>query len=108
MVGYLRWLCFAGLFASALAQTGNQEQPILRMTVNLVQVDAVVTDSGGRQVSDLTANDFEILEDGRPQKITAFSYVSTGERRSSHIGTNTPPAISVPRPPVNPPPPPLI
>jgi hypothetical protein len=63
--------CFACLFASALAQTDNQE-PVLRITTNLVQVDAVVTDPGGRQVSNLRANDFEILEDGRPQKITRF------------------------------------
>jgi VWFA-related protein len=43
-----------------------------------VQVDAVVTDGGGRQVTDLDARDFEILEDGKPQPITNFSYVSLG------------------------------
>jgi hypothetical protein len=51
------------------------EEPILRVSVNLVQVDAVVTDSDGHQVTNLTTDDFDILEDGRPQKITAFSYV---------------------------------
>ena len=45
--------------------------------MNLVQVDAVVTDSDGRQVTNLAADDFEVLEDGRPQQITAFSYVKT-------------------------------
>ena len=38
--------------------------------------DAVVTDKSGRQITDLETGDFEILEDGRPQKITNFSYIS--------------------------------
>ncbi|HXN46449.1 MAG TPA: VWA domain-containing protein [Bryobacteraceae bacterium] len=59
----------------ALAALGQVESPIVRVTVNLVQVDAVVTDSKGRQVTDLKAEDFEITEDGRPQKITNFSYI---------------------------------
>lgn len=49
---------------------------VVRITSNLVQIDAVVTDKKGRQVTDLTAEDFEIYEDERPQKITNFSYVS--------------------------------
>jgi hypothetical protein len=81
-------LCFACLFASALAQTDSQQR-VLRITTNLVQVDAVVTDPGGRQVSNLRADDFEILEDGRPQKITAFSYVSMVAPRPAHIKTKT-------------------
>jgi hypothetical protein len=48
--GTARFLCFAALFATLLAQ--NQE-PALRITVNLVQVDAVVTDSRGHQVTNL-------------------------------------------------------
>jgi VWFA-related protein len=42
-----------------------------------VQVDAVVTDRDGNQVTDLKAEDFEILENGRPQPITNFSYITT-------------------------------
>lgn len=62
--------------------SGNQEpssrQPVvLRVTVNLIQVDAIVTDSHGREVSDLKAEDFEILQDEVPQQITNFSYVQT-------------------------------
>src|SRR5215471_18051976 len=48
--------------------------PILRITVTLVQVDAVVTDSHGKRVTGLTADDFELLQDGAPQKISYFSY----------------------------------
>src|SRR5580693_1972563 len=58
-----------------LEQTVGQD-PVIRVTVDLVQVDAVVTDSQGRHVTGLKAEDFEILEDGKPQKITHFSYVA--------------------------------
>jgi hypothetical protein len=57
-----------------LAQTTGQG-PVIRVTVDLVQVDAVVTDSQGRHVTGLKPEDFQILEDGKPQKITHFSYV---------------------------------
>ena len=58
-------------------QTGAQSDgPVIRVTVDLVQVDAVVTDSQGRHVTGLKPEDFQILEDGKPQKITHFSYVS--------------------------------
>ena len=51
------------------------EQDIVRITTNLVQVDAVVT-KDGKPVADLKPEDFEISEDGHPQTITNFSYVS--------------------------------
>lgn len=51
------------------------DDEVLRITTNLVQVDAVVTDKDGRIVEDLRAEDFEVLEDGRPQAITNFSFV---------------------------------
>jgi VWFA-related protein len=56
-------------------QTG--EDDVVRITTNLVQVDAVVTDKSGKPVTDLQPEDVEILEDGRSQKITNFSFVST-------------------------------
>ena len=67
------------LALAAFSQTQNSQPdtPMLRVTVNLVQVDAVVTDSKGNQVTDLTANDFQLFQDGKQQKITHFSYIST-------------------------------
>ncbi len=49
---------------------------VIRVSVNLVEVDALVTDSKGRHVGDLKPEDFTILEDGKPQKITQFAYVN--------------------------------
>src|SRR6266850_5623468 len=53
----------------------DDDQEVVRITTNLVQVDVVVTREG-KQVTDLKPEDFELFEDGRPQKITNFSYVS--------------------------------
>ncbi|MCM3870429.1 MAG: VWA domain-containing protein, partial [Pyrinomonadaceae bacterium] len=55
--------------------TGDDDD-VVRITANLVQIDAVVTDKKGRQITDLNEQEFEILEDGRAQKITHLSYVS--------------------------------
>lgn len=69
--------------ALAGAQTpppSSQQPPpetVIRINVNLVQVDAVVTDSKGKPVTDLRKQDFVILQDGKPQSITNFSYIST-------------------------------
>ncbi len=76
------------LFAAALcngalsAQQPPAQQPVepppvtFRVEVNYVEVDATVTDAQGKVVTDLTADDFEVLEDGKPQKVSAFSIVN--------------------------------
>ncbi|HEV8428581.1 MAG TPA: VWA domain-containing protein [Pyrinomonadaceae bacterium] len=48
---------------------------VVKISTNLVQVDAVVT-RDGKAVADLTADDFEIYEDGHKQTITSFAYIS--------------------------------
>src|ERR1019366_815940 len=48
--------------------------PVLRITVLMIQVDAVVTDSAGKHIIGLRPEDFEILQDGVAQKLTYFSY----------------------------------
>lgn len=52
------------------------EDDTVRITTNLVQVDAVVTDKDGQPVTDLRPEEVEISEDGKPQKITNLSYVA--------------------------------
>jgi VWFA-related protein len=47
---------------------------VVRITTNLVQVDAVITDNNNKIVTDLKPEEIEIFEDGRQQKITHFSY----------------------------------
>lgn len=55
----------------------EEEKDVVKITTKLVQFDAVVTDKDGNQVKDLTIADFEILQDGKPQAITNFSYINT-------------------------------
>ncbi len=50
-------------------------KPTFGAHVEVVEVDAVVTDKQGRHVTDLTAEDFEIHEHGRPQALTHFQYI---------------------------------
>src|SRR6266567_8492596 len=57
------------------SRSGTDDQDVIRITTNLVQVDAVVT-KDGKQITDLKPEDFELFEDGHPQTITNFSYVS--------------------------------
>lgn len=70
------------VFLSAVAQTKPTEKPVddhddvVKITTNLVQIDAVVT-KNGKPVTNLTAEDFEIYEDGKLQTITSFAYVPT-------------------------------
>ena len=93
----------AGLLLLASASSQQNPDNTIRITVNLVQVDAVVSDSKGKQVIDLEAKDFEILQDGKPQKITHFSYVSTVGPKP---GNTVPPTqVAVDR--KSPPPPPI-
>jgi VWFA-related protein len=49
-------------------------QPTFRSEANYIRVDAFVT-RDGVPIEDLTAADFEVLEDGVPQKIEAFEHV---------------------------------
>jgi VWFA-related protein len=51
-----------------------QPPPRFRVEANYVRVDVYPT-QGGLPVTDLTAADFELLEDGTPQKIEAFEHV---------------------------------
>ena len=53
----------------------GDEDDVVRITTNLVQMDVVVVDKKGQQVTDLRAEDFEVYEDKRPRQITNFSYV---------------------------------
>jgi VWFA-related protein len=69
--------------AIAIAQGGAQQQqqqqqeqqpPVFRTQANFVRVDAYPT-RNGQPVLDLQAEDFEIFEDDKPQKVETFEHV---------------------------------
>src|SRR5260370_25953350 len=76
------FLTLAIALAQIPAPQALQPQPadtVIHITVNLVQVDAVVMDSKDKPVTDLRKEDFVILQDGKPQVITNFSFINTKE-----------------------------
>lgn len=56
-------------------QQQNQDL-VVRISTQLVQVDAVVTDKKGNHIEDLSADDFEMFVDGEKQDLTHFRHVS--------------------------------
>ncbi len=63
--------------ASPKASPSNQnatapQNPDIKVEVKLVNVFVTVTDQHGAPVANLLQNDFELLEDGKPQKISVF------------------------------------
>ena len=73
-------VAFAFVAALAAVAAAPQQpapaQPTFRSGVELVELDAIVTDTQGNVVTDLTANDFEVSEGGRTQTIATFSLVN--------------------------------
>src|SRR5687767_15203575 len=59
----------------------STRQPTFKTTVNLVDVDVTVKDAQGNFVTGLTADDFEVFEDGKPQAIQTFSYIELPRER---------------------------
>lgn len=81
----MRSVAIALSIATLVAQQGGQK-PVFRGGANFVLVDAYPT-RGEEIVEGLTAADFQVFEDGKPQKIEAFEFVrvdralSESERR---------------------------
>ncbi|MFN7947715.1 MAG: VWA domain-containing protein [Blastocatellia bacterium] len=68
---------------------GRQEpEPVFRITTQLVQIDAVVTDKKGDHVDDLNEDDFELFVDGKKRKLSFFRTIRLPEAKRPE----TPPA----------------
>jgi VWFA-related protein len=88
----------------------QQDEDRVVVTTNLVQVDAVVTDKNGKQITDLRPSDFELVEGGRTRNIVGFSYIdlktdagigknSIGKNLTANTGNEaTPPQLHALRP----------
>jgi len=57
----------------------DQDDDVVKISTTLIQIDAVVTDKKGNVVTDLTANDFEIYQNGKKQDISNFSFVQSNK-----------------------------
>lgn len=68
-----------------------QDAATVRIDTELVQIDVVVADKQGKLISDLKREDFQILEDGKPQAVSHFS-VGTSGRQATWLRTEARPA----------------
>jgi VWFA-related protein len=68
-------------------QTQDQPQrpPTFRTGTNLVRVDVNVVGRNGLPVTTLTADDFEVKEDGTPQAITSFKLVEASGQPTDEL-----------------------
>ena len=69
-------LMLAAGAAAVLAAQDPQAPPIFRSSTQFVSVDVVVTGKDDVPIGDLTKDDFEIVENGTPQRISEFAYVA--------------------------------
>jgi VWFA-related protein len=76
------------------AQAPARAQVTFQVEVNFVDIDAVVTDERGNFVADLTKNDFELFEDGKPQEISTFSLVDIPMPSGGASANRTPAAAA--------------
>src|SRR3954470_8341138 len=51
------------------------QPPVFRGGINYVRVDVIISDKNGNPVADLQASDFDVAEDGKPQKIDTFKLI---------------------------------
>jgi VWFA-related protein len=91
-----QWSGAAAMAACAVAlsaqspQQKPEQRPVFRAEANFVRVDAYPT-ADGKPVLDLTAEDFEIREDGVPQKVATFErvIVQRAGPQTSRVEPNT-------------------
>jgi VWFA-related protein len=71
----LAWGLGTLVSVAAAPQQKDEPVPTFRAGVEAVSFEAFVTDEEGKPVTDLTVDDFEILENKQPQPITTFASV---------------------------------
>jgi VWFA-related protein len=80
--------------AAVAARQVPSEPPRFRVAVDLVSIDAVVTDRKGDVVRDLTAADFEVFQSGKRQKVTFAQFVPVTAVAAPAGRTITPSVVS--------------
>jgi VWFA-related protein len=86
-IGALSALGAIGQLAAA-----QSPQPTFRSEINFVQIPVRVLDAHGEFVRGLTQSEFQILEDGQPQTITAFSAIDIPFVRARSVPNDVPPS----------------
>jgi VWFA-related protein len=97
LVVLLTFGSYSHLSALADPQSASEQSspsiPVLRTNTRIVVVDVVVTDSKGQPVPDLKADNFSLLENGKPQKISGFTFEHTGAKPAPAAQPQLPPSV---------------
>src|SRR5690349_1428781 len=82
LIAYLLAASIGSYVPAAGAQEKNQQDKgEIRLRTELVQIDVIVTDKSNKPVSGLTREDFQLLDNDKPQHISNFAYEETKARR---------------------------
>jgi VWFA-related protein len=96
-------ICGAAALQAAFGQSAQagpaESAPTIKVQVNQVLVPVIVTDRKGHYVTGLKESDFQVLEDGRPQTVVAFS---TEQEGASRLFLPQPESGAAPAPPPGP------
>ena len=107
-------LALSALFAAPLLPLAAQTQAApgqdsdapaatLKINVRTVLVDVVVTDNGNKAIPGLSKDDFQVLEDGKPQQVTFFEQHFADTSAADTVArTSLPPGTFTNVPPVAP------
>src|SRR5687768_15933824 len=86
MVRLMRLALLVALASSAVV-AAELVQPTFRTGVDLVTLGVTTVDKKGNLITDLTQDDFEVFEDGKPQRLTHFTRgLGAGEGPAAHLG----------------------
>ena len=66
-------LLLTGLPSSAQSPASQIPVPTIRANTRMILLSVIATDKSG-PVTDLTANEFSVLENGKPQKLASFAF----------------------------------
>jgi len=96
------FFCCALPFYAQTAPGAKEPVPVFKANARAVEVDVVVTKSGGEAVTALHKQDFQVIEDGKPQRIDFFEEHTTKAlppgallpfpKMPPNVYTNVPPA----------------
>ncbi|MGD0427208.1 MAG: VWA domain-containing protein [Candidatus Acidiferrales bacterium] len=73
----------------------HQSSAVLRSSSDLVRIDVEVTDKSGKPIKNLTANQFTVTDEGKPQTITSFSYADIEAIETATAEDDKPIVVSV-------------
>ncbi len=78
------------------------QTPTFRSSVQVIEVDVRVFGKDGRFVSGLTREDFEVIEEGKPQQVDAMYFVENPAMPTTVATPDATPAVPAPAPPASP------